>query len=250
MPGQFATIEKVAQFLGTETDTVTRLLKEGRLDSALLVGLRQRGVQVTPALKNSVRAQVKTIKRPEVRSSAGAPSPSAPGLRRTTTIMFTDLVGSTTVMDRLGDRDSRALFSQHDQIIRQRAATFEGREVKSLGDGFMLTFPSTRHGIFCALGVQRSLAEHNEANPANPMYVRIGMSVGEPVQDSQDPFGMAVNLAARITAEAEGGQVLVCEIVRALASSSKELRFRSLGQFELKGIDGERPLYEVLWSDS
>ena len=77
--------------------------------------------------------------------------------------------------------------------------------------------------------------------------MRIGISVGEPVRDSDDLYGMSVIVAARIMAKAKGGQVLVSEIVYTVASSSSEFEFRSMGATRLKGVDGKHRLYEVLW---
>ena len=97
------------------------------------------------------------------------------------------------------------------------------------------------------LDVQRTMAEHNKNHNETPVIVRIGLSVGEPVQEGEDYFGMAVNVAARITALARGGQVLVSHIVYALVSSSRGFAFRSIGEVELKGIEGLQALYEARW---
>ena len=165
----------------------------------------------------------------------------------TATIMFTDVVGSSTLMERLGDREGRRALTRHDEIIRRETAAHDGTEIKSMGDGFMLTFASARNGVACASAVQRMMAEHNSRRSTATIPVRIGISVGEPVSDSDDLYGISVIMAARITAKAKGGQVLVTEVVHTLASSSGEFKFGSLGTTKLKGVEGKHRVYEVIW---
>ena len=249
MPELVAKIGKVAEFLGTNESAVTELIREGRLDRVLLATLSRRGAVVTPGLKNSVRTLVRKME-PEATSLADAATPLQPlESESTATIMFTDIVGSTDMMGRLGDREGRRVFSLHDRVIRQQAATHQGLEVKSTGDGFMLAFRSARRGVACAVGVQRAMLEYNALNGRDPILVRIGLSVGEPINESEDLFGMAVNEAARIMSVAQGGQILVSQLIHALASSSMDFVFRSLGEIALNGIDGPHRLYEVLWND-
>ena len=168
----------------------------------------------------------------------------------TVTIMFTDIVGSTAITERLGDAQARELLRLHDEIVKQHANAQGGTVVKSTGDGTMLTFPSAGRGVACAAAVQRELAQRRREIPGLPLQVRVGLSVGEPVREEQDIFGMSVNLAARICAQAQGGQVLVSQIVRELAATTGEFAFREAGPFELKGISGAQSLYEVLWEGS
>jgi len=168
-------------------------------------------------------------------------------LTSTVTIMFTDIMDSTAITDRLGDQQSRALLRVHDQMIRRQTSSYGGTEVKSMGDGFMFTFPSAHQGVACAAAVQRELAEHNQKNPESPLAVRIGLSVGEPVREEKDLFGQSVILAARICAEAQGGQVLVSQVIPALVARTAEFSFSELGTFELKGLSGTHQLYEVRW---
>ena len=175
---------------------------------------------------------------------------SRPKVDATATIMFTDVVGSTAMMQRLGDRVGRRLLIRHEEIVRDRTAAHSGSEVKGLGDGFMLTFPSSRLGVACAVDMQKALAEHNGERPQDAISVRIGISVGEPIHDNEDIFGASVIAAARITAVAGGGQVLVSEVAYVLASSSGEFAFRPFGPVALKGLPGDHLLYEVIWAGS
>jgi class 3 adenylate cyclase len=247
---QATTVSKVAVFLGIREEAVTELMEHGQLDGAILGLLRERGVALTPAVKNSVQTLVRTLEPKAslkvARAAAGASSQSD----GTCTIMFTDIVGSSDLMERLGDRKGRSVLSRHDEIIRRQTAAHHGSEVKSMGDGFMLTFRSAHQALACAIAVQKSLTGHAREYPQAPIQVRMGLSVGEPVRDDKDLFGMSVIVAARIAAMAEGGQVLVSEIVYHLASSSGDFDFRPVGPVELKGVPGAQAIYEVLWSES
>lgn len=238
-------IRNVARFLGAPEDRVLTLVEEGRLAGVLVDALRRRGLAVTPRLKDSVEAVVRTVSPAE-----GDSKPDSSGSDATITIMFTDIVESTAMTSRLGDRRARDVLRAHNQIIRGQVEAHGGTEVKSMGDGFMLTFPSATRGVACAVAVQRQLADYNGAHPENPLYVRIGLAVGEPLKEERDFLGKAVILASRINGEAEGAHVLVSEIVRALAAGSEEFDFREAGDFALKGFSGRHRLYEVTWGDS
>ena len=165
----------------------------------------------------------------------------------TVTIMFTDIVGSTAMATRLGDRQWKALLQVHDRILRGHVKSNGGTEVKSMGDGFMLTFPSARQAVRCAAAVQREMAEHERGSPDTPLRLRMGLSVGEPVREEQDLFGHSVILAARICAKAKGHQVLASHVVPALLGGGDEIKFSKVGDVKLKGLAGAHELYEVLW---
>ena len=239
------TVAKLAALINASESDVDQLVQEGGLERAVLTTLRGKGVNLTPSVKNSVQAMVRSLK-PEESVSEHA-SESHIGSGSTATIMFTDIVGSTGIIGRLGDREGRKLMSLHDDIVRHEVVAHDGVEVKSLGDGFMLTFRSVGVGLTCAVAIQRDLALYNKRNSSACIAVRIGLSVGEPVQDSEDLFGMSVIMAARISAMAKGGQILTSQIAYALASSSGDFRFKPIGSVELKGVPGRNELYEVLW---
>jgi len=242
------TITKLADILSVPESDVEQLLTEGRLTGSLLLALQGKGVNMKPSVKNSVQAMVRSLEAAKT-SSVAAPS-SDPNFRSgaTATIMFTDIVDSSATMQRLGDREGRRLLSLHDEIVRHEVTAHEGQEVKSLGDGFMLSFRSVGRGLGCAVAIQQDLAVYNKKTPDTPLQVRMGLSVGEPVQDKNDLFGVSVITAARISAKAGAGQVLLSQVAYALASSSGEFEFQSVGEFELKGLGGRHEIYEVLWS--
>ena len=245
------TRSRVAAFLGRPEREVVQLLDEGRLGGVLLAGLRLRGLSVTPSLKDSVQTLVRALEperdaasRRRLRHGASKYSDG------TSTIMFTDVVESSALMERLGDRDGRRLLKRSEEIIRRETEAHDGHEVKSMGDGFMLSFRSASRAVAYASAVQSAIANYNLRQTNDPISVRIGVSVGEPIQDEDDLFGLSVIMAARITAVARGGQVLLCPVSYALVSSSGDFDFRPLGPVELKGLEGSHHLYEVVWRAS
>ena len=241
------TIGKLSALLGADQAEIAVMVKERKLDAAILASLKRRGTVVTPALKNSVRTLVKQIEPTEPAPQSAAQMTAPLISESTATIMFTDIVGSTDLMVRLGDRRGRRLFAAHDQIVRAAAAELGGTEVKSTGDGMMLAFHSARRAVSCAMAVQNAIADLGETSAGPSIGVRIGLSVGEPVEDRQDLFGISVNLAARITEEAQGGQILASRMVCDLASTSHDFEFNLIGSLKLKGIEEQQTVYEVLW---
>jgi class 3 adenylate cyclase len=162
------------------------------------------------------------------------------------TILFTDLEGSTSLTQRLGDARAMALLRAHDQIIRDSVRRHGGSEVKHTGDGLMAAFPSVAGAIESAIQIQRRLAD--ETRIELPLHVRIGMSAGEPVTEHRDFFGAAVQLAARLADRAEPGSVLVSSTVRDLALG-KGFVFRKRGRFRPKGFTEPVQAFEVLWQE-
>lgn len=171
----------------------------------------------------------------------------APG--RTVTTLFTDLVGSTALSERLGDDAAQALRRAHDRISRAQFERFGGRIVKGTGDGFLVAFDSARQGVECAVEVQRAIAAEHAQGRYLELRVRAGLHTGEPVAEGDDLLGNDVNLAARITAEAAAGQVLVSEVTRLLARLSPGLRLESIGTRNLKGFAEPVDLFEVRWPE-
>ncbi len=246
-------ITNVAKFLGTPEDNVAELLDDGRLGGILVAALRNKGVPVTPKLKNSVENVVTSLSPRLDRRASGlrggqiSETDQVLTAEATATIMFTDIVASTALTDKLGDRLSREVFKIHNDIIRRHTKQHGGAEVKSMGDGFMLTFNSARRALAAAIGAQKELQHYNRRNPDTYLSVRMGLSVGEPIREEEDLFGKSVILAARISAKAKGEQILACPIVHALLSATGEYSFNDLGEHELKGVSGVQNLYEVVW---
>lgn len=240
-------VTSIAKFLGTPEDEVRVLMDEGRLSGTLIAALRTRGVSVTPNLKNTVEGVVNSLQRPAAAVTTSLDQVATMTGEGTATIMFTDIVGSTAITERLGDKRSRTVFKVHDDIVRRHTQAHGGVEVKNMGDGFMLTFNSARKSVACAIGIQQELRQFNRDNPDVALLMRMGMSVGEPIREEQDMFGKSVILAARISAKAEPRQILVDNIVHALMASTGDYTFDEVGEFELKGIVDKQRLFEVVW---
>ncbi len=163
------------------------------------------------------------------------------------TILFTDVEGSTALTQRLGDAKARDLLRKHERMVREVLKAHGGSEVKTMGDGFMASFSSATKALECAIAMQRAFAQHNQ-NADEPIIVRVGLNAGEPIAEEDDLFGTAVNEAARITAAAKGGEILVSNVVRELAKG-KDFLFADRGEANLKGFDEPVRLYELRWQE-
>ncbi|MBX5161500.1 MULTISPECIES: nickel-binding protein [unclassified Rhizobium] len=145
-------------------------------------------------------------------------------------ILFTDIVGSTEMTARLGDRIGTEMVRAHDAIVRRCLGQTSGREVKHTGDGIMAAFSATSAAVECAMTIQQEFKRYNGGN-AEPIHIRIGLDCGEPVEDSNDLFGSTVQLAARLCAVAASDQILVSENI-----------FREYGAADLFGHATRRRL--------
>ena len=160
------------------------------------------------------------------------------------TVMFTDIVGSTEMCSRFGDDAAIAMLATHDHIVRVAIGANNGREVKHTGDGIMAAFNSAAGAVRSACKILGDLKVHNAGAPDFPVDVRIGISAGEPVEQAADLFGSTVQLAARLCAQAEPGQILVSNVVADLCIG-KNLKFTQAGECELKGFEGKIPTRAV-----
>jgi class 3 adenylate cyclase len=159
-------------------------------------------------------------------------------------ILFTDMEGSTSITQRLGDAKAQEVLRIHNRIVREALQAHDGSEIKHTGDGIMASFQSASGAIDCAVDIQKALASRDESSPDTPLRVRIGLNAGEPVVEGEDLFGTAVQLASRIAARAEPGQILVSDVVRQLAAG-KEFLFSDEGDVVLRGFEDPVRLYGV-----
>jgi adenylate cyclase len=164
------------------------------------------------------------------------------------TILFTDMERNTELLQRLGDERWRALLREHERITRSRLAAHGGTEIKTTGDGFMVSFASAADALECALGLQRAFAARN-AGAEQTILVRCGLNAGEPIAEDDDLFGTAVTVAARIMSEATGGEVLVSDVVRQLAAG-KRFAFEDAGIRRLRGFDEPVQVWAVRREDA
>jgi class 3 adenylate cyclase len=167
-----------------------------------------------------------------------------PGIR---TILFTDIVDSTSVTRRIGDEAAMELLEVHDSIVRNALSDLGGREIKHLGDGIMASFVSAAAAVKCAARVQREIARHGQEHKDRPLDVRLGIAAGEPVEHHNDLFGCTVQLAARLCSHAQPQQILVSNVVAELCEG-KALPFEDLGEVPLKGFDHPVRAHAVTWT--
>ena len=180
---------------------------------------------------------------PEQSPAAARQTPTQGGFR---TILFTDIVGHTEMMQRLGDAKGRDVLREHERITRETLKQHGGAEVKTMGDGFMASFGSVTSAMECAIALQRAFASHTESMP-EPLHVRVGLNAGEPIEEDGDLFGATVILASRIAAKAGAGEILVPDTVRGLLSG-KGFVFSDRGEFVPKGFHEGVRLWDVRWT--
>jgi class 3 adenylate cyclase/tetratricopeptide (TPR) repeat protein len=164
----------------------------------------------------------------------------------TATFVFTDLVGSTAMSQRLGPDAAEHVRHDHFSVLRGAISASGGVEVKNLGDGLMVVYTSSSRALAGAVAMQQAIDRHNR-RAAEPLEVRMGMGAGEVTEEDQDYFGDAVVEAARLCAMAEGGQVLATDTVRVLAGRSSGHELRAIGDLELKGIAAPVTTLELVW---
>jgi len=158
-------------------------------------------------------------------------------------VLFTDIEGSTALTQRLGDTRAMEMLRLHDSTVRDALNKTGGKEIKHTGDGIMASFGSVARAVECAIEVQQALAR------SDTVRLRIGISAGEPVEESNDLFGAAVRLAARACSKAVAGQIIVSGVVRDLCIG-KGFGFTDRGRARLKGFDEPVRLFEVSWRGS
>jgi class 3 adenylate cyclase len=176
----------------------------------------------------------------------GAADDRDPGIR---TILFTDIVESTSLTQKIGDEAAMELVDLHDSIVRNALKDLGGREVKHLGDGIMASFVSAASAVKCASRVQNEIAKHVKANANRPIRVRVGIAAGEPVERHNDLFGVTVQLASRLCSHAEAEQILVSNVVAELCAG-KTIPFEDLGEVTLKGFDRPVRTHAVTWTEA
>jgi len=163
------------------------------------------------------------------------------------TVIFTDIVDSTALTQRLGDEKGMELLHAHDGIVRDALAATNGREVKHTGDGIMASFASAVAAMRCAARIQRELGRMEEKGL--PLKVRIGGAAGEPVDRANDIFGSTVQLAARLCAHAAPEQIVVSNVVAELCLG-KGIPFQPLGEISLKEFDRPVHVHAVDWTQT
>lgn len=164
-------------------------------------------------------------------------------------IMFTDLLDSTLMTTMFGDAKALHLVHIHNAITRNALRDHRGSEVKHTGDGIMASFASVIDAVESAMKIQKEFDNHNRQHPDDAIYLRIGLSAGEPIEEHGDLFGTAVQLAARLCAHAEPMQILVAPIVKQHCQN-KQMPFSDLGSVTPKGFDEAIQIFQVDWEST
>jgi adenylate cyclase len=160
-------------------------------------------------------------------------------------ILFSDIEESTALNERVGDRAWVRLISEHDKQVRKLVKQRSGHVVKSQGDGFMIAFAQAEQAVRCGIDMQNALHRDAQHKRRNGIRVRIGVHMGRSVRRGDDLFGRNVAMAARVAAEACGGEVLVSSTVHEALSGCEDLTFDGGRDAELKGFAGTHRLYAV-----
>ena len=163
------------------------------------------------------------------------------------TLLFTDLVGSTELAQRLGEVDAESFRRQHFGLLRTALEAHGGREVKNLGDGLMVAFGDAAAAIAAAVAIQRAVGGHNRSGDGPPFAVRIGVQAGDPVRDGEDYFGTPVIVAKRLCDRATAGQILTTADVAGLVRPGEGPALRAVGALDLKGLADPVAAVEVTW---
>jgi len=178
-------------------------------------------------------------------ASVAAPKPSGPE-RKWVTVMFTDIANSTGLTEDLGDDEWSRILSGHRELVRNLFVAHGGEVVGTQGDGCLGRFPTPAEAVLCAVEVQKEIAQTRE-DTHFPLQIRIGVHAGEAVEDDGDLVGRVVNVAARVTAETNPGEILVTEPVADYLGG--QLRFEDRGLRELRGLTQPRHLLAVRWDE-
>jgi class 3 adenylate cyclase len=214
----------------------------GIADRALRLRLEAQGlseIDVTTSIDEVVSAL--EHERPDLRAHAAPDG--------TVAILFSDIEDSTLITERLGDSRWLEVLREHNALFRRELDRFEGYEVKSQGDGFMLAFPDPGRALECAVAVQRAFAEREREGSGEALRVRIGLHTGEVIAEEGDFYGKNVILAARIAAAARGGEILVSDDMRA-AAADHGCTFDDGRELELKGLAGTHRVYSADWAEA
>lgn len=164
----------------------------------------------------------------------------------TVTILFSDIEDSTTHNERLGDKDWVRLLGSHDKLVHTCVERYSGHIVKSQGDGFMIAFREPADAVRAGIEIQGALSNGGDRRlRKTPIRVRVGIHRGTAIERDGDLFGRNVAMAARVAAQADGGEILVSDEIRKALSDVEDIVLVDGRDTELKGLPGVHRLWEV-----
>jgi class 3 adenylate cyclase len=165
----------------------------------------------------------------------------------TLTVLVTDMVRSTELAERLGDRAWWQILRAHAALVRSEIERHDGIEVKALGDGSIVVFPSARRAILAAVDIQQALDRHRREDPSHTVELRIGLHTGDVVEADGDVFGQNVILAVRIADAAGPGEVLVSRLTHDLTVAAGDLPFGPGRDVALEGFSHPWRVHRLAW---
>ena len=158
--------------------------------------------------------------------------------RKLTAILFTDLVGFTEIM-RQDERKAMNILQYKRQLLEPIITNYKGKQLKEMGDGYLISFPSAIEAVKCAIEIQNTTIDIPALN------LRIGIHIGDVIQEKDDIFGDGVNIASRIRPFAEPGQICLSQSVFESIQGQRNIHAKSIGKQTLKGIDEPHELYTI-----
>lgn len=236
-----------------EAQSVTELLG-GLVNASAALGIR-RATDLALSIKSEAEGVAKRVVRGSLDAMIAAVEQRRPDFSASTaadgtvTIVFSDMEGFTAMTQRLGDQAAHQVIKAHNHIVRRAIRAHGGQEVELQGDGFLLAFADPAQALRCATAIQAHCAEYSRRHPDTPIRVRIGLHCGTPIKEGDRFFGITVILAARIAAQAQGGEVLVSDALHSAVGDEAQFAFDASRVAELKGLSGAHRMHPLRWQD-
>jgi class 3 adenylate cyclase len=177
-----------------------------------------------------------------------APVPLEGVAQPTLTLLCARLTGSTAMAEALGDQGWFQVLHAHGAVLRREFDAHGGDVIRAQGDGFLVSFPSVRQALSCAIAVQRALVTHRISDSESDIHVRIGLHSGEVIAAEGGLFGRNVDVATSLVEEAATDEILVSTLTKQLADAGGDLRFGPGRPTELGGLSGEWTVHDLRWS--
>jgi class 3 adenylate cyclase/pSer/pThr/pTyr-binding forkhead associated (FHA) protein len=169
--------------------------------------------------------------------------------RKTITVMFTDIKGSTAYFEKYGDVAGLMMVHQCNDMLRQVVEKHTGRVIKTIGDAIMASFDDCKESVQAAIEMQKALIGFNQPKPEQDhVFIRIGMNYGQGIVKSNDVFGDVVNVASRVESVAAPEQIVISDTLNQQVAPLRVFKINHLGRYQLKGKEEDRDLFEVAWN--
>ncbi len=241
----FRDVDWVAEQLGLEKNTVYRYLNEGKLPG---LQLGKKWLIEEQTLREwLLREQRLQTERRQANDWAETDLGAHVSPDGTVTILFSDIAGSSAMVQRLGDKGWQDLYHTHNGIVSASLAETGRSEVKSLGDGFMVGFESARQAVRSAIEMQRAFALYSAEHPELPLNVAQGLHAGEVIREGNDFVGRNVFIAALVAQQARPGQIVVSAALKELVEEAGEFQFDEGKMVEMRGLLAKQRVYQVVW---